>query len=67
MDFQAYSYNSFALDLLHFLLINARIDDLKMNFKSTIEYYLVEFVNEMRLTNCPLDDYTHEKYVYCKR
>lgn len=63
MDFQAYDYNSFALDLLHFLLINARIDDLKVDFQSFIDYYLSEFVNVLRLADCPFDDYTPEKYV----
>lgn len=63
MDFQAYNYDSFALDLLHFLLINARVDDLKTDFAAFIEYYLLEFKNVMQLVNCPLDDYTHAKYV----
>lgn len=61
LDFQAYDYDSFALDLLHFILSNARIDDLKVYFKSFIENYLIEFVNTMQLVNCPLDDYTHDK------
>lgn len=61
VDFQAYDYNSFVFDLLQFLFLNVRIDDLKINFKSFIEYYSFEFVNVMRLVNCPLDDYTYEK------
>ena len=61
LDFQNYSYGSFSFDLMQFLFANARIDDLKMHFKSFIDYYLLEFVNVMRLVNCPLDDYTNEK------
>lgn len=61
LDFQLYSYDSFAMDLLQFLFFTVRIDDLRMHFKSFVEYYLVEFVNVLRIVNCPLDDYTNEK------
>ncbi|XP_031638919.1 uncharacterized protein LOC116351033 [Contarinia nasturtii] len=61
VDFQLYRYDTFVHDLVQFLLINARINDLKTNFKSFIEYYHLEFVKTMRYTNCPLNDYTYEK------
>lgn len=61
LDFQEYKYNSFVSDLLHFLFYNARIDDLKAHFKSFVEHYISEFVNVMRIVNCPLEDYTNEK------
>lgn len=61
LDFQGYKYNSFAFDLLQFLFYNVRVEDLKMHFESFVEHYMSEFVNVLRIVNCPLDDYTNEK------
>ncbi|XP_031632040.1 uncharacterized protein LOC116346242 [Contarinia nasturtii] len=61
LDFQMCGYESFALDLMFLLLFNAPIEDLRMNFKSFIEYYHSEFVKTLRLVNCSHDDYTFEK------
>lgn len=61
LDFQAYDYESFAFDLTFFLLINAQVDDLKVNFNGFIQYYHSEFLKTMRFVNCPLEDYTYEK------
>lgn len=61
LDFQSYYTGTFALDLVFFLLFNGRIDDLRADFKSFINYYHEEFVNILRWINCPLDDYTYEK------
>lgn len=61
VDFQSYYYGSFALDLIQFVLINGRVDDLNTDFKTFIDHYHSEFVKMLRLFNCPLDDYTNEK------
>lgn len=68
LDFQSYDYESFAFDLIFFLLINARVEDLTTQFKTFIQYYHLEFQKTMQFINCPLDDYTYEKWVrMCNR
>lgn len=61
LDFQAYDYESFALDLAFFIAFNARHNELNTNFKSFVEYYHLEFVKVMQYVNCPLEDYTYDK------
>lgn len=60
-DFQSFYYESFVHDLIFFLFTSVRNNDLKANFKSFIDHYLVEFVKTMNFVKCPLDDYTSEK------
>lgn len=61
LDFQIYRYDSFANDLIYFLLICARADDLRTNFRSFIEYYHSEFTKTLKYVNFPIDDYTFDK------
>lgn len=60
-DFQLYSYQSLAFDLILFLFTSVRSNDLAENFKMFINYYHEEFVNELKLLNCPLNDYSFDK------
>lgn len=60
-DFQLYFYQSFVHDLIFFLFTSVRPEDLRNNFNTFINYYHSEFVNTLKLTNCPLDDFTFEK------
>lgn len=55
-DFQEYRYESFANDLISFLLLCARFDDLKTNFISFIEFYYLEFTNPLKSVHLPLED-----------
>lgn len=61
LDFQKYGYESFAFNLIHFLALNARANDLKFDFELFIKHYHFEFVKTLRFVDCPLDDYTYEK------
>lgn len=61
IDFAKCRYESFANDLIFFLLTNAPVDDLRTNFKSFIEYYHMEFTKTLKHVDVPLDDYTYDK------
>lgn len=61
LDFQEYRYESFANDLISFLLLCARFDDLTTNFISFIEFYHLEFTNMLKSVHLPLEDYTYDK------
>ncbi|XP_055309442.1 uncharacterized protein LOC129573174 [Sitodiplosis mosellana] len=60
-DFQLYFYQTFVCDLIFFLLTSVRSNDLTKHFKLFIRQYHLEFVNTMKLVNCPCDDYTFDK------
>lgn len=60
-DFQLYFYDSFAHDLIFFLLTSVHSNDLRKDFKLFIEHYHVEFIKTLQFVSCPLDDYTFEK------
>lgn len=61
LDFQLYHYESFANDLIYFLLACADLNDLRMNFIPLIEYYHAEFTKTLKYVDFPLDDYTYDK------
>lgn len=61
-DFQVYCYETFALDLIFFLFTSVRSIDLVNNFKSFINHYHEEFIQSLKLVNCPLEDYVFEKW-----
>lgn len=50
LDFQVYGYESFANDLIYFLLMCSRFEDLRTNFKSFIDYYHSEFTKILNHT-----------------
>lgn len=54
-------YESFAHDLIYFLLKCASCDDLRINFKSFIEYYHTQFTKTLKHVDIPLDDYAYDK------
>lgn len=60
-DFQSYTYESFALDLILFLFTSVPKSDLKMNFTLFVDYYISEFQKTMTLVKSPMDDYTQDK------
>lgn len=59
---QLYFYQSFMHDLIFFLFTSVCSNDLAKDFKLFIRCYHAEFVKTLKLVNCPLDDYTYEKY-----
>lgn len=61
IDFAKCRYESFANDLIYFLITSAPLDDLRTNFKSFIEYYHMEFTTMLKHANITLDDYTYDK------
>lgn len=61
LDFETCEYESFAHDLIYFLMMCVHVDDLKTNFKLFIEYYHSEFTKTLKMLNVPLDDYTYDK------
>lgn len=63
IDFQLCMYKSFVHDLIFFLFTSVRPTDLKENFTSFINYYYTAFIKTLAYVNCPLDDYTFEKYM----
>lgn len=60
-DFNLYSYQSFAANLILFLFTSVRQDVLTTNFTLLIDTHHSEFIKTLKLVNCPLDDYTYEK------
>lgn len=61
LDLEFSSYESFANDLIFFLLLNGRIDELRTKFKSFIAHYHSAFTKTLTFVGCPLDDYTYDK------
>lgn len=61
LDFEKYGFESFAHDLVYFLMMCVHVDDLKTNFKPFIEYYHSEFTKTLKYLNIPLDEYTYDK------
>lgn len=62
-DFEYYSHQSFALDLILFLFTSVRCDVLAANFKIFIDTHHLEFRKTLEMANIPLDNFTHDKYV----
>lgn len=60
-DFQLYYYQSFVHDLMFFLCMCVRPNELISNFKLLIDYYHAEFLKTLDFVNVPKDDYTFEK------
>lgn len=60
-DFQFYSHETFTSDLLNFLFLSVKCNDLRENFRIFIDTHHAELTKTLKLANCSLDDYPYEK------
>lgn len=63
-DYQLMAYDSFANDLVFFLFSSVDYIDRRMHIEHFFKYYHEHLHKILALLQCPLDDYTYEKYVY---
>lgn len=63
-DYQLMAHDSFANDLVFFLFSSVNHVDRRMHMEHFFKYYHEHLYKTLALLECPLDDYTYEKYVY---
>lgn len=63
-DYQLMAHDSFANDLVFFLFSSVNHVDRRMHMEHFFKYYHEHLYKTLALLECPLDDYTYEKYVH---
>lgn len=63
IDFQKYSYDSPAKDLIYFLITSVPLELLELHFESFLKFYHEHFIQQLKLFHCDTKPFSYDEFM----